>query len=102
MQLNLFLIVVLLMNFIKTKLRNAEEILDEADLIGFIGLVYMIELMREATASMHESIVIERRRGLFWLINYKMKIGLYLHGYMMYSLSVNICILDNRIIASSV
>ena len=49
----------------------------------------MIELMREATAGMHESIVIERRRGLFWLINYKMKIGIvspWIHDP--YSLSV--------------
>ena len=91
MQLNLFLIVVLLMNFIKTKLRNAEEILDEADLIYRLHWACVHDRInaREATASMHESIVIERRRGLFWLINYKMKIGIispWIHDP--YSLSV--------------
>ena len=51
MQLNLFLIVVLLMNH--------------------WACVHDRINAREATAGMHESIVIERRRGLFWLINYK-------------------------------
>lgn len=57
----------------KTKLRNAEEILDEADLIYRLHWACVHDRInaREATAGMHESIVIERRRGLFWLINYK-------------------------------
>ncbi|OXB97938.1 MULTISPECIES: DUF4272 domain-containing protein [Bacillus] len=57
----------------KTKLRNVEEILDEADLIYRLHWACVHDRInaREATAGMHESIVIERRRGLFWLINYK-------------------------------
>lgn len=59
--------------FGKTKLRNAEEILDEADLVYRLHWACVHDRMnaRESTAGMQESIVIERRRGLFWLINYK-------------------------------
>ncbi|MGH1039383.1 DUF4272 domain-containing protein [Bacillus wiedmannii] len=57
----------------QTRLRSAEEILDEADLIYRLHWACVHDRIneREATAGMQESIVIERRRGLFWLINYK-------------------------------
>lgn len=57
----------------QTRLRSAEEILDEADLIYRLHWACVHDRIngREATAGMQESIVVERRRGLFWLISYR-------------------------------
>ncbi|OXM87503.1 DUF4272 domain-containing protein [Paenibacillus rigui] len=57
----------------KTALRSGEEILDEADLIYRLHWACVNDRVhgREVAAGMQESIVIERRRGLFWLIGHR-------------------------------
>lgn len=54
----------------KTSLRSHEEILDEADRIYRLHWACVNSRIHdeEAPAGMNESIVMERRRGLFWMI----------------------------------
>lgn len=54
----------------RTALRSGEEILDEADKIYRLHWACVNSRIQsqEAPAGMNESIVVERRRGLFWLI----------------------------------
>ncbi|MCM3039440.1 DUF4272 domain-containing protein [Paenibacillus motobuensis] len=54
----------------KTSMRSQEEILDEADRIYRLHWACVDSRIhgQEAPAGMNESIVMERRRGLFWMI----------------------------------
>jgi len=54
----------------KTSMRSHEEILDEADRIYRLHWACVDSRIngKEAPAGMNESIVMERRRGLFWMI----------------------------------
>lgn len=56
----------------KTAMRNKEEILDEADKIYRLHWACVNSRIQgqEAPADMIESIVMERRRGLFWMIGH--------------------------------
>ncbi|MCP3774024.1 DUF4272 domain-containing protein [Paenibacillus sp. MZ04-78.2] len=59
---------------LKTAMRSKEEVLDEADKIYRLHWACVnnrINEGKEAPAGMDESIVIERRRGLFWMIGYR-------------------------------
>jgi hypothetical protein len=54
----------------KTAMRSREEIMDEADKIYRLHWACVNNRIngQEAPAGMNESIVVERRRGLFWMI----------------------------------
>lgn len=57
----------------ETKMRNMEEILDEADKIYRLHWACVNNRIQEqqAPASLNESVVMERRRGLFWIIGHR-------------------------------
>ncbi|MGY3185821.1 DUF4272 domain-containing protein [Lysinibacillus sp. TE18511] len=57
----------------ETTMRNQEEILDEADKIYRYHWACVDSRIQEQTApaGMNESIVMERRRGLFWMIGHR-------------------------------
>ncbi|SDG60185.1 protein of unknown function [Fontibacillus panacisegetis] len=57
----------------KTSMRSAEEILDEADKIYRMHWACVNHRIqgKEAPAGISESVVMERRRGLFWALGYR-------------------------------
>lgn len=57
----------------KTSLRSREEIMDEADKIYRLHWACVNNRIQgqEAPAGMNESIVMERRRGLFWMMSHR-------------------------------
>ncbi|WP_334077465.1 DUF4272 domain-containing protein [Paenibacillus sanfengchensis] len=57
----------------KTTLRRPEEILDEADKLYRLHWACVNERIKgqPAPAGMNESIVLERRRALFWMLSYR-------------------------------
>ncbi|WP_166244951.1 DUF4272 domain-containing protein [Paenibacillus turpanensis] len=57
----------------QTTMRSAEEILEQADLVYRMHWACVNDRIhgRAAAAEMQESIVVERRRGLFWLIGHR-------------------------------
>lgn len=59
--------------YLKTKMRNEEEIMDEADKIYRLHWACVNSRVngQEAPRGMDESIVMERRRGLFWMMGHR-------------------------------
>ncbi|MDM5250757.1 DUF4272 domain-containing protein [Lysinibacillus sp. G4S2] len=59
--------------YLQTAMRSQEEILDEADKIYRYHWACVDSRIQEQTApaNMNESIVMERRRGLFWMIGHR-------------------------------
>ncbi|MFJ7736934.1 DUF4272 domain-containing protein [Lysinibacillus sp. NPDC097287] len=58
--------------YVKTSMRNKAEIMDEADKIYRLHWACVNSRIheQEAPAGMNESIIIERRRGLFWMMGH--------------------------------
>jgi len=59
--------------YLKTAMRSKEEIMDEADKMYRLHWSCVNSRIKgeEAPAGMNESIVMERRRGLFWMIGHR-------------------------------